>query len=209
MTSKRGPLAVPRVRRARTRTCDALCEPALVRTLSMHFHMAPPLILPAVSVAATCLIAILFVSEFRHYRLIETVDKLDVDVSSTHTKIAINLDITLPSLPCSEFVIDAVDASGVQQTRLSDMLNKLRIDRHGVPIDVPKEVDWSHTIAPAFRHRKVSPPLCYTAAGFANRLARTREDTAYIPLTVLFPCAGAQPAGVSDGQPARDDERNR
>ncbi|KAG8467080.1 hypothetical protein KFE25_000396 [Diacronema lutheri] len=109
----------------------------------------------AVSVAATILIAVLFVSEFRQYRLIETVDKLDVDVSSTHAKIAINLDITLPALPCSEFVVDAVDASGVQQMRLTDALSKLRIDRHGVPIDVPKAVDWAHTVAPAFRHRKV------------------------------------------------------
>ncbi|KAJ1620520.1 endoplasmic reticulum-golgi intermediate compartment-domain-containing protein [Pavlovales sp. CCMP2436] len=69
----------------------------------------------AVSIAATFLIALLFVSEFRQYRQIETIDRLDVDVSNTNSKIAINLDITLPSLPCSEFVVDVVDESGVQQ----------------------------------------------------------------------------------------------
>merc|ERR1740130_1524598 len=34
-------------------------------------------------------------------------------------------------------------------------LHKLRVDRHGVPIDTPEAVDWSHTLAPAFHQRKV------------------------------------------------------
>lgn len=160
----------------------------------------------AVSICATFLIAILFVSEFRHFRLIETVDKLDVDVSSTHAKIAINLDITLPSLPCSEFVVDAVDASGVQQTRLSDMLNKLRLDRYGVPVDIPRTVDWTHTTAPAFRHRKVrgAPAPPGPLSPFRGRRSQ------HCPLAWLTPrTAGAQPARVGDGQPARDHARHR
>jgi hypothetical protein len=110
----------------------------------------------AVSILATILLAVLFVSEFRHFRLIETIDQLDVDVSANHGRIAINLDITLPSLPCGEFVLDVVDESGAQQLNVAETLNKLRVDRHGVPLDVPTNVDWGHTLAPAFRHRKVT-----------------------------------------------------
>jgi len=130
----------------------------------------------AISIAATFLIALLFVSEFRQYRQIETIDRLDVDVSNTNSKIAINLDITLPSLPCSEFVVDVVDESGVQQLHVSDTLNKLRVDRHGVPIDVPKQVDWSHTIAPAFRHRKVMNLLDGVTGALRETMAEMNAD---------------------------------
>ena len=38
---------------------------------------------------------------------------------------------------------------------MTDSLQKLRMDRHGVPIDLPERVEWGHVIAPAFQQRKV------------------------------------------------------
>lgn len=108
----------------------------------------------AVSVIASILVAVLFVTELSCFLTIETVDKLDVDVAHP-SGIAINVDIYFPSLPCDDFMVDVVDETGMQQLHVTDNLSKMRMDRHGTPIDVPLDVDWAHTVAPAFRHRKV------------------------------------------------------
>ena len=104
-----------------------------------------------------CLLALcLFTAEFAQYRAVETVDRLDVDTrTAANSKLSINLDVLLPSLPCDEIVMDVVDESGSEQLAVTNTLHKLRVDRHGVPIDTPEAVDWSHTLAPAFHQRKV------------------------------------------------------
>lgn len=49
-----------------------------------------------------------------------------------------------------------VDDSGLQQLgALTASLHKLRMDRHGVPIDIPETVNWAETIAPGFQQRKL------------------------------------------------------
>ena len=68
----------------------------------------------------------------------------------------VNVDIYLPSLPCAEFVTEVTDDSGSQQIHVTDALHKMRVDRHGVPIDLPEKVDWAHTVAPAFQQRKIA-----------------------------------------------------
>ena len=49
-----------------------------------------------------CLLALcLFTAEFAQYRAVETVDRLDVDTrTAANSKLSINLDLLLPSLPC-------------------------------------------------------------------------------------------------------------
>ena len=61
-----------------------------------------------------CLLALcLFTAEFAQYRAVETVDRLDVDTRTlANSKLSINLDVVLPSLPCDEIVMDVVDESG-------------------------------------------------------------------------------------------------
>lgn len=110
----------------------------------------------AVSIVCCLLALLLFGAEFSNYRSVETVDRLDVDTSTAgKTKLSINVDILLPSLSCSEIVMDVVDESGSEQLAVTDTLHKLRVDRNGVPIDMPEPVDWGHTLAPAFHQRKV------------------------------------------------------
>ena len=82
--------------------------------------------------------------------------RLDVDTrTKPDSQLPVNIDIYLPSLPCSEFVTEVTDDSGSQQIAVTDGLHKLRMDRNGVPIDLPEAVDWGHVVAPAFQQRKV------------------------------------------------------
>lgn len=82
--------------------------------------------------------------------------RLDVDTTAKPDgRLPVNIDIYLPSLPCGELVTEVTDDSGSQQLAVTDTLHKLRMDRHGVPIDLPERVDWGHMIAPAFQQRKV------------------------------------------------------
>ena len=81
---------------------------------------------------------------------------LDVDTTAKPDgRIPINIDLYLPSLPCGELVTEVTDDSGSQQIHVTDTLHKLRMDRNGVPIDLPERVDFGHAIAPAFQQRKV------------------------------------------------------
>lgn len=110
------------------------------------------------SIVVSVVAVMLFTSEFRHWRALETVDHLDVDTHPDATrKLWINLDLYFPSLPCGELVTEVTDESGTQQLAVTDTLHKLRMDRNGVPIDIPQRVDWGHDIAPAFQQRKVGP----------------------------------------------------
>ena len=58
-------------------------------------------------------------------------------------------------MPCAELITEVTDESGSQQLAVTDTLQKLRVDRDGVPIDLPETVEWGHVIAPAFQQRKV------------------------------------------------------
>ena len=110
----------------------------------------------AISVCCYLFATVLFVSEFRSWRHLETVDMLDVDTTAKPDgRIPINIDLYLPSLPCGELVTEVTDDSGSQQIHVTDTLHKLRMDRNGVPIDLPERVDFGHAIAPAFQQRKV------------------------------------------------------
>jgi len=109
-----------------------------------------------ISICCYIFVAVLFLSEYRQWRSLETVDMLDVDTTAKPDgRLPVNIDIYLPSLPCGELVTEVTDDSGSQQLAVTDTLHKLRMDRHGVPIDLPERVDWGHMIAPAFQQRKV------------------------------------------------------
>ena len=109
-----------------------------------------------ISITCSIIAIMLFFSEFRTWRTLETVDILDVDTTARPDgRLPINIDIYLPSLPCGELLTEVTDESGSQQLTVTDTLQKLRMDRHGVPIDIPERVEWGHVVAPAFQQRKV------------------------------------------------------
>lgn len=110
----------------------------------------------AISICCYLFAATLFVSEWNAFRHLETVDTLDVDTTAKPDgKLSVNVDLYLPSLPCGELITEVTDESGSQQIHVTDTLHKLRMDKNGVPIDLPEKVDFDHVIAPAFQQRKV------------------------------------------------------
>ena len=110
----------------------------------------------AISVCCYVFASVLLISEYRTWRQLETIDVLDVDTTSRPDgRLPVNIDLYLPSLPCGELVTEVTDDSGSQQIHVTDSLHKLRMDRNGVPIDLPERVDFGHVIAPAFQQRKV------------------------------------------------------
>lgn len=87
-----------------------------------------------------------------------------------------NLDIYLPSLPCSELILEVVDDTGTQQIAVTDSLQKLRIDRNGVPIDLPLKVDWEHAVAPGFQQRKMIQLMEEARDHLRETLTRLRNE---------------------------------
>ena len=57
-----------------------------------------------ISIIFSVIAFLLFVSEFRAWRALETVDKLDVDTTARPDgRLPVNIDIYLPSLPCIRY----------------------------------------------------------------------------------------------------------
>ena len=57
-------------------------------------------------------------SEFRAWRALETVDKLDVDTTARPDgRLPVNIDIYLPSLPCAELITEVTDEVGFAAAR--------------------------------------------------------------------------------------------
>ena len=129
----------------------------------------------AISIGCSFFALLLFAAEFSSYRAIETTDRLAVDTSTpSDGKLDINLDIYFPSLPCAELVTDVVDESGSQQLAVTDTLHKLRVDRNGVPIDIPQPVHWGQEVAPAFGQRKTVALMEEARRQLADLLYKSR-----------------------------------
>eukprot|EP00967_Tisochrysis_lutea_P121083 scaffold199208_cov33-Tisochrysis_lutea.AAC.5 len=128
----------------------------------------------AISLGCVVCGILLVLAECSTFRSLRSVDRLTLDLSNAPSgaqiplregRLLLNVDLVLPSLPCSEFVMDVTDESGSQQLHVERDLHKLRIDRRGVPIDLPERVAWDQAVAPGFEQRKVrgerraSPPV--------------------------------------------------
>lgn len=85
-----------------------------------------------VSICGVCLMAVLFVSELRHFTTIKVTQELTVD-STRANDLDIRVNISLPALPCSIVSVDSTDASG---SWASDVMGELgirkeRLNAHG------------------------------------------------------------------------------
>lgn len=109
----------------------------------------------AISLVCSVIVTILAVSEFRQLLRIDVTNTLGVDMRG-EKNLAINVDIYFPSLPCNELVIDMTDVSGAQRLNVQNSLSKLRMNRDGVAIEVPQLMELGGSVAPAFKHRKVT-----------------------------------------------------
>ena len=74
----------------------------------------------------TVLIIILFIFEWQSYMKIEVDQELFVDLTRNQ-QFGINLNLTLPRLPCYLLSIDATDVSGAVSDHVSKSIKKIRL----------------------------------------------------------------------------------
>ena len=88
-----------------------------------------------ITLVATIVVAVLFVSQLRVFMAVNTDYELSVD-SSRGEQMRIHLDVTFPRMPCSVLSLDVMDVSGEQELDVSHDIFKRRLDRRGKPIAV-------------------------------------------------------------------------
>ena len=86
-----------------------------------------------ITLVATIVVAVLFVSQLRVFMAVNTDYELSVD-SSRGEQMRIHLDVTFPRMPCSVVSLDVMDVSGEQELDVSHDIFKRRLDRRGKPI---------------------------------------------------------------------------
>ncbi|XP_006654573.1 endoplasmic reticulum-Golgi intermediate compartment protein 3-like [Oryza brachyantha] len=91
-----------------------------------------------VTLVASVVMLLLFVSETRSYFYSATETKLVVDTSRGE-RLRVNFDITFPSVPCTLLSVDTVDISGEQHHDIRHDIEKKRLDAHGNVIEARKE----------------------------------------------------------------------
>lgn len=96
-----------------------------------------------ISLTAYCIMAILFIGEFRLFLRVRTEHQLTVDTARGE-KLQINVDITFPGLPCAWMSLDAMDVSGEIELDVEHDISKRRLSATGVPLHEPEK----HTIGP-------------------------------------------------------------
>ena len=88
-----------------------------------------------VTTISTIIMALLLVSELRHYMHTDVHPELLVDTARPE-KLKINIDFFFPQLGCAYLSIDAMDISGDIQTDIEHGIFKKRYDKDGNPVDV-------------------------------------------------------------------------
>jgi hypothetical protein len=93
-----------------------------------------------ITLVATAVMLVLFVSEFGAYLAVRTDYQLTVDTSRGET-MRINLDVTFPSMPCDVVSLDVMDVSGEQHLDVHHNIFKRRLSPSGAPIDRGRKED--------------------------------------------------------------------
>lgn len=104
-----------------------------------------------ISLAAYCIMTILFIGEFRLFLRVRTEHQLTVDTTRGE-KLQINVDITFPGMPCGWMSLDAMDVSGEIELDVDHDISKLRLSAAGVPLDEPEK----HTMGPLSKLKDLS-----------------------------------------------------
>ena len=85
-----------------------------------------------ITLVATAVMLVLFVSEFGAYLAVRTDYQLTVDTSRGDT-MRINLDVTFPSMPCDVVSLDVMDVSGEQHLDVHHNIFKRRLSPSARP----------------------------------------------------------------------------
>ncbi|MEW5301102.1 MAG: hypothetical protein WDW36_003982 [Sanguina aurantia] len=93
-----------------------------------------------ITIAATVVMVLLFLSEIRLYVAVNTHHELSVDTSRGET-IAIHVDVTFPKMPCAWLSLDAMDISGDLHLDVDHDVYKQRLGASGSPVKAIEKHD--------------------------------------------------------------------
>ncbi|KAF9165334.1 Endoplasmic reticulum-Golgi intermediate compartment protein 3 [Actinomortierella ambigua] len=91
----------------------------------------------AVTLASAAIILLLLIGEFMDYRSVHVESSLVVD-SGRKGKMAIQIDITYPKIPCYVLTLDVMDVAGEHQTDISHSVFKVQLASDGTEIKSEK-----------------------------------------------------------------------
>lgn len=96
-----------------------------------------------ITLASSVIMLLLFFSECRYYARIQEVDELYVDLSRGE-QMKININMSIPHMPCDWLSIDAMDVSGEVQLEVDHDIYKRRLDSSGKVLAIPER----HEVGP-------------------------------------------------------------
>lgn len=132
-----------------------------------------------ISLAAYCIMTILFIGEYRLFLRVRTEHQLTVDTARGE-KLQINVDITFPGMPCGWLSLDAMDVSGEIELDVDHDISKRRLSAAGTPLDEPEK----HTIGPQSKSKDLSTMHangtvcgdCYGAQNYVGQCCNSCDE---------------------------------
>lgn len=110
-----------------------------------------------ITIVASVVMVLLFLSELRLYLTTNSVHELTVDTSRGE-KISINFDVTFPKVPCAWLSLDAMDISGELHLDLDHDVYKQRLAANGSPVKTAEKHNVDAT-------KKAAPPTANVTHG--------------------------------------------
>ncbi|EFJ50127.1 hypothetical protein VOLCADRAFT_80399 [Volvox carteri f. nagariensis] len=124
-----------------------------------------------ITIVASVVMVLLFLSELRLYMTTQSVHELSVDVGRGE-KIQIHFDLTFPKVPCSWLSLDAMDISGELHLDLDHDVYKQRLSANGSPVkEVEKHnVEATKKVVPVNgTENSTATPVCGSCYGAEDR----------------------------------------
>ncbi|KAI8820151.1 endoplasmic reticulum vesicle transporter-domain-containing protein [Fimicolochytrium jonesii] len=132
-----------------------------------------------VTLASAAVIALLLLSEFIDWRTVTMQPSLEVD-KARNEKMTINLNVSLPHVPCYLLSIDVMDVAGEHQNDVDSTIYKMRLDPTGRPIEGSRSDIGDSTKAVSKAAEKAKDPdycgSCYGAKSPGGKKSAKGEE---------------------------------
>eukprot|EP01025_Chloroclados_australasicus_P049965 TRINITY_DN5709_c1_g1_i3.p1 TRINITY_DN5709_c1_g1~~TRINITY_DN5709_c1_g1_i3.p1 ORF type:complete len:389 (+),score=29.63 TRINITY_DN5709_c1_g1_i3:271-1437(+) len=108
-----------------------------------------------ITLVASTIMILLFISEFRMFLTVQKSHQLNVDTTRGE-RISITIDVTFPRMPCSWVSLDIMDISGEVQLDVDHDVYKRRLDSKGKAIDEGTKHDVNPELDPQKAHKPLN-----------------------------------------------------
>ncbi|GLC35510.1 hypothetical protein PLESTF_001383200 [Pleodorina starrii] len=123
-----------------------------------------------ITIVASVVMVLLFLSELRLYLTTQSVHELSVDVGRGE-KIQIHFDLTFSKIPCAWLSLDAMDISGELHLDLDHDVYKQRLSANGSPVKEAEKhnVDATKKTPPVITSENATAPVCGSCYGAEDK----------------------------------------